>query len=193
MKKILTALLLALFLIAPASPVLANGGEGVVIFGKDFTLEPGEEVEGDLAVFGGNVVLEEDSFVDGTVFVMGGNATVAGEVENELVVFGGNVELESTASIGSDVVALGGQVERAEGAVVEGSVSEGVTTRFFRGPRIVRVVPAPGMVPLETGTRFFFNTIMDIFKAVVTFCPGRQKWWRRLCSLPLCRAWEWVF
>jgi hypothetical protein len=168
MKKMLTAFLLALFLIAPASPVLANGGEGVVIFGKDFTLESGEEVNGDLAVFGGNVVLEEDSFVDGTVFVMGGNATVAGEVENELVVFGGNVELESTASIGSDVVALGGQVERAEGAVVKGSVSEGVTTRFFRGPRIARVVPTPGMVPLETGTRFFFNTIMDIFKAVVT-------------------------
>ena len=39
MKKIITACLLALLLIAPASPVLANGGEGVVIFGKDFTLE----------------------------------------------------------------------------------------------------------------------------------------------------------
>jgi hypothetical protein len=93
---------------------------------------------------------------------------VAGEVDDELVVFGGNVQLKSTAFIGSDVVAWGGQVERAEGAVVKGNVSEGAV---FRGPRIVRVVPfppTPEMVPLETGTRFFFNTMMDIFKAVIT-------------------------
>ncbi len=172
MKKIITACLLALLLIAPAGPVLANGGDGVVRFGEDFTLESGEEVDGDLVVFGGDVVLEEDSFVDGTVFILGGNATVAGEVDNELVVFGGNVELKSTAFIGSDVVAWGGQVERAEGAVVEGNVLTGIPTRFFRGPQIVRVVPfpptPPGVTPLETGTRFFFNTIMDIFKAVIT-------------------------
>jgi hypothetical protein len=171
MKKILTACLLALLLIAPASPALANGGEGVVIFGKDFTLESGEELDGDLVVFGGDVVLEEDSSVDGTVFSMGGNVTVAGEVEQELVVFGGNVELKSTAFIGSDVVAIGGEVERAEGAVVEGNVMGGITTSFFRGPRIVRVVPlppTPGMVPLEAGSRFFFNTIVDIFKAFIT-------------------------
>jgi len=171
MKKILTACLLALLLIAPASPALANGGDGVVRFGEDFTLESGDEVDGDLVVFGGDVVLEEDSSVDGTVFIMGGNVTVAGEVEDELVVFGGNVELKSTASIGSDVVAIGGEVERAEGAVVEGNVVGGITTGFFRGPRIVRVVPlppTPGMVPLEAGSRFFFNTIMDIFKAFIT-------------------------
>jgi hypothetical protein len=171
MKKIITACLLALLLIVPASPVLADGGEGVVIFGQDFTLESGEEVDGDVVVFGGNVILEEDSFVDGTVFVMGGNVTAAGEVDNELVVLGGNVELKSTASIGSDVMAIGGQVERAEGAVVEGNVVGGVTTGLFRAPRIVRVVPlppTPGRLPLETGTRIFFNTMMDIFKAVVT-------------------------
>jgi hypothetical protein len=115
--------------------------------------------------------LEEDSFVDGTVFSMGGNVTVAGEVDQELVVFGGNVELKSTAFIGSDVVAIGGEVEQAEGAVVEGNVVGGVTTGLFRAPRIVRVVPlppTPGRVPFETGTRIFFNTMMDIFKAVVT-------------------------
>ncbi|TEU19631.1 MAG: hypothetical protein E3J21_03210 [Anaerolineales bacterium] len=172
MKKIITACLLALLLIAPAGPVLANGGDGVVRFGEDFTLESGEEVNGDLVVFGGDVVLEEDSFVDGTVFIMGGNATVAGEVDNELVVFGGNVELKSTAFIGSDVVAMGGNVERAEGAVVEGNVSEGVTIRLFPSPPVRPIVPLrptpPGITPLETGTRFFLNTIMDIFKAVIT-------------------------
>jgi hypothetical protein len=171
MKKIITACLLALLLIAPAGPVLANGGEGVVIFGKDFTLESGEELDGDLVVFGGNVVLEEDSFVDGTVFIMGGSATVAGKVDNELVAFGSNVELKSTAFIGSDVVAWGGQLERAEGAVVKGNVLKGVATDFFRGPRIVRVVPfpsTPDIVPLEAGSRFFFNTVMDILKAIVT-------------------------
>ncbi|HID65026.1 MAG TPA: hypothetical protein EYP49_20090 [Anaerolineae bacterium] len=171
MKKIMTACLLALLLIAPAGPVLADGGEGEVIFGKDFTLESGEELDGDLVIFGGDVVLEEDSFVDGTVFIMGGNATVAGEIDDELVVFGGDVELKSTAFIGSDVVAWGGQVERAEGAVVKGNVVGGVTTGFFRGPRIVRTFrfpPTPDRVPLEAGTRFFFNTIMDIFKIIIT-------------------------
>jgi hypothetical protein len=171
MRKILTACLLALLLIAPAGPVLANGGEGMVIFGKDFTLESGEELDGDLAVFGGDVLLEEDSFVNGTVFIMGGSATVAGEVDDELVVFGGDVKLKSTAFIGSDVIAWGGQVERAEGAVVKGNVSEGVTTRLFQGPRIVRVAPlppTPSMVPLETGSKFFFSTMMDIFKTIIT-------------------------
>lgn len=171
MKKIITACLLALLLIAPASPALANGGEGVVIFGKDFTLEAGKEVDGDVVVFGGDVVLEEESFVDGTVFIMGGSATVAGEVDNELVVFGGDVELKSTAFIGSDVVAWGGQVERAEGAVVKGNVLEGVTTGFLPRPPVPPVVPlppTPGVVPLETGSRFFFSTVVDIFKAIIT-------------------------
>jgi hypothetical protein len=171
MKKILTACLLALLLIAPATPALANGGEGAVIFGKDFTLESGEELDGDLVVFGGDVTLEEDSFVDGTVFLMGGSATVAGEVDGELVVFGGNVELKSTALINSDVVNWGGRVEQAGGAVVKGNVLEGVTTGFFQGPKIVRVTSlpsAPSTVSLEAGSRFFFNTIMDIFKAVIT-------------------------
>jgi hypothetical protein len=172
MKKIITACLLALLLIAPAGPVLASGGEGTVIFGKDFTLESGEELDGDLVVFGGDAVLEEESLVNGTVFIMGGSATVAGEVDDELVIFGGNVELKSTALIGGDVVAWGGQVERAEGATVKGTVSEGVTTGFFRGPMIVRTIPStptpPSIVPLKVGSNIVFNTITDIFKAVIT-------------------------
>lgn len=171
MKKVMTACLLALLLIAPAAPVLADGGNGMVIFGGDFTLESGEELDGDLVVFGGNVVLEEDSFVDGAVFIMGGKATVAGEVDAELVVFGGDVELKSTAIIGSDVVIWGGHFERAEGAIVEGSVLEGATIglpRDFRIGRVLRLPPTPSMMPLEAGTTFFFNTVMDIFKAIVT-------------------------
>jgi hypothetical protein len=171
MKKIITAFLLALLLIVPAGPVLANGGEGEVVFGGDFTLQSGEELDGDLVVFGGNVVLEEDSFVNGAVFIMGGNATVAGEVDDELIVFGGNVELKSTAVIGSDLIAWGGQVERAEGAVVKGSVSQGATTGLFRAPKVVPIPPippTPGRVPLEAGTSFFFNTMLDIFKTIIT-------------------------
>ncbi len=171
MKKIITACLLALLLIVPAGPALANGGEGEVVFGGDFTLESGEEVDGDLVVFGGNVVLEEDSFVDGAVFVMGGNATVAGEVDDELVVFGGNIELKSTAFIGSDVVAWGGQVERAEEAIVKGNVVGGVTTGFFRAPRIGRLfrfpfIPSP--VPFKAGLGLFFHAVTDVFKIVIT-------------------------
>lgn len=172
MKKVLTACLLAWLLMAPAKPVWADGGEGAVVFGGDFTLESGKELDGDLVVFGGNVVLEEDSFVKGAVFIMGGDATVAGEVRDELMVFGGAVELKSTAVIGSDVMAWGGHIQRAEGAVVKGRVMEGTAMGFPRGFRFSRVfrfpLIVPNMVPLEAGTRFFFNTIWGIFKAIVT-------------------------
>jgi len=171
MKKIITACLLALLLIAPAGPVLANGGDGVVIFGGDFTLESGKEVDGDLVVVGGNVVLEEDSTVEGTVFIIGGRATVAGAVDNELVVFGGDVELKSTAVVEGDVVIWGGHFEREEGAIVEGNILEGAALGFPRGPRITRVVPVPPIpsrVPLQAGTRLLLTTIMDIFKAIIT-------------------------
>jgi len=170
-KKIrMTACLLALLLLASAGPVRADGGEGAVVFGGDFILESGKELDGDLVVFGGNVTLKGDSFVRGAVFIMGGNAVVAGEVRDELVVFGGAVELKSTAVIGRDVVVVGGHLERAEGAVVKGKVMEGAAFPLsFRFGRVFRFpLTGPNMVFPEVGLRFFFNTVWGIFKAIVT-------------------------
>ena len=148
MKRILLACLLALLMLIPAVPAFAEGpNDGRVIFGGDFTLESGEELDGDLAVFGGNVVLEESSLVDGDVAVIGGRARVAGKVDGDLVVFGGSVKLEPTAVIEGDLVTFGGQVERAEGAIVRGEIVrspgfefEGLTGlwRFRPGPYVPR-------------------------------------------------------
>jgi len=135
-------------MLVPAVPAFAEGpNDGRVIFGGDFTLESGEELDGDLAVFGGNVVLEEGSLVDGDVAVIGGRARVAGKVDGDLVIFGGSVKLESTAVIEGDLVAFGGQIERAEGAIVRGEIVrgpgfefEGLTWgwRFPTGPYVNR-------------------------------------------------------
>ncbi len=159
MRRILIVCLIIISSLLPTITVLAKGPQdGRVIFGEDFTLESGEELDGDLVVFGGDVILEEGSLVDGEVVVMGGSAIVAGEVEEDLVVFGGMVKLEETAVIDGDLVVLGGIVEREEGAVVEGDIIKGLKFglrfptfpfKLYRWPYITY--------------RFFF----DVFKAFV--------------------------
>jgi hypothetical protein len=131
MKKVLLACLLALVLVFSATPVFADGDGGRVVFGGSFTLESGEELNGDLVIFGGSAVLEEDSRVDGNVVVMGGNASVAGEVNGDIVTFGGNVEVRRTAVVDGDLVTIGGNVDRREGAVVRGSEVEGLEFEGF--------------------------------------------------------------
>ena len=106
-------------------PVFADGNGGRIIFGDSFTLESGEELDGDLVVLGGSVVLERRSRVDGNVVAMGGSAKVAGEVEGDLVTFGGNVVLQPTAVVDGDLVTIGGNVQREEGAIVRGNEIEG--------------------------------------------------------------------
>jgi lipopolysaccharide export system protein LptA len=60
MLKTLTLLFLLVLLIAPASPAYAQSGEpGKIVFGDNFTLESGEELNGDLVVFCGNVTVEK--------------------------------------------------------------------------------------------------------------------------------------
>lgn len=121
--RVLAAVLVAVMLLAVASPALAFGGtlpDGKVVFGEDFTLEAGETLDGDLAVFGGDVTLEEESQVDGDAVVWGGNVEVAGTVWGDVAVFGGNVYLAETAVIDGDLMVVGGQVDREEGAQVRG-------------------------------------------------------------------------
>ncbi len=151
MKKTTLALLLVL-LLGPllASPAFAQGGdEGRVIFGQDYTLKSGEELEGDLVVFGGDLTVEgkarldgdavafggdvfiaEGGQVEGDVATIGGQLLVAGEVRNGAVSVGGDIRLDSTAHVGNDVVAVFGQVERSEGAYVGGQVTQGAELRL---------------------------------------------------------------
>lgn len=171
MKKVLLACLLALLLVASATPVFADGDDGKVVFGGSFTLESGEELDGDLVVFGGSAVLERRSQVDGNVVVMGGSASVAGEVDGDVVTFGGNVEVRATAVVDGDLVTIGGNVEREEGSVVRGSEVEGLE---FEG--IPRFWSFPTRFSFDRGvdlwSRFIFNILRDTFVALALAALG---------------------
>lgn len=151
MKRVLVPFLIAVLLsVAVVPPAFAQGDdEGRVIFGQDYTVESGEEIEGGLVVFGGDLTVEAEGRVDGdaVVFggevlveeggvieedlaVIGGSITIAGGVAGDVASVGGNIRLRPTAEVGNDVVAVFGRVERSEGAYVGGQVVEGAELRF---------------------------------------------------------------
>jgi hypothetical protein len=143
--RVVWAALLAMMLLASASPVLAFDGEppGVVV-GEDFTLRDGEVLRDDLVVVGGDVVLEEGSRVDGGVVVWGGSLEVSGEVEGDIVVFGGSVHLTDTAEVDGNVASFGGEVERDPGADLGGQqIIGGPYGEFGRWPIPVPIPRAP--------------------------------------------------
>jgi cytoskeletal protein CcmA (bactofilin family) len=149
MKHKFTALLFTIIAILVfTTPVLAqnpsdrfdpfNDG-GQVIFGRNFTLEAGEEINGDLAVFGGNVTTEPDSTVNGDLAAIGGNLiidgtvngdvgalggqiTIAGTVNGDVGAMGGAISVTDSANVDGDIGAIGGEVNVADGATVTGRV-----------------------------------------------------------------------
>ena len=126
--KSFTLLVLLALLLIPASPVYAQGGEpGEIIFGDDFTLESGEELDGDLIVVGGNVTIEEDADLNGSLIVIGGTVTSDGNVKGEVVVFGGQIQLDEHAVVEGDVTTVGGQLSQAEGAEIKGNIVNNTT------------------------------------------------------------------
>lgn len=136
--------LLAVLFLAPAVPVLADDGDPPqVYFGRDFTLESGERVDGDLIVFGGNVELEAESEVDGQVVAWGGDVEIAGTADGDVVVFGGDIYLAESAVVEGDLAVFGGEVEREEGAVVYGQQTVNPGNWEWDGP-VVRPFPAVG-------------------------------------------------
>lgn len=126
MLKFFGLLIVLTLLLVPPRPVLAQGinpdGDGQIIFGSNFTLESGDTFVGDLVVFGGNVTIEEDAVLNGSLVVIGGTIRSNGEMQGDIVVMGGQVSLEQAALVTGDVVTIGGQLERAEGAEIEGDV-----------------------------------------------------------------------
>jgi len=146
-----TLFILLTLLLVPTSSVYAQGpgpnGEGQVIFGSNFTLESDDTFEGDLVVFGGNVIIEEDASLNGDLVVIGGTITSNGETSGSVIVVGGQVILEEAALVTGDVVTIGGQLERAEGAKIEGDVVNNVAPNItFPNGRIPPTVPdVPGV------------------------------------------------
>jgi hypothetical protein len=83
---------------------------------------------GDVVVLDGTLRLDEGSVVAGSVHVLGGVVVVAGDVDGDITVIGGQLRLEPGAVVRGDAsVSAGGTLDMAEGAIVLGSLSEGLT------------------------------------------------------------------
>ena len=73
--------------------------------------------------FWSDIVVEEGMRVRDAVAI-GGNVTVDGIVEHDAVAVAGSVILGSKALVGRNVVSVGGAIDKAEGAVVRGDLTE---------------------------------------------------------------------
>ncbi len=73
--------------------------------------------------FWSDIVVEEGMLIRDAVAI-GGNVTVDGIVEHDAVAVAGSVILGSKAVVGRNVVSVGGAIEKAEGAVVRGDLTE---------------------------------------------------------------------
>ena len=171
--KILTLfILLALFLMPTRSAQAQGpnpGSGGRVIFGSNFTLESGDTFEGDLVVFGGNVTIEEDSSLNGDLVVIGGTIKSNGETSGSVVVVGGQISLEDSALVTGDVVTIGGQLDRAEGAEIQGEVVNNVAPNVTlpsgrippTEPDAPNVTTPPEVVPPNINVHF--NPFAEFF------------------------------
>jgi hypothetical protein len=94
------------------------------VFGNNLELNPGDEIDGNVAVFGGNVTAPAESKINGDLVVFGGNAEIDGAISGNLAVLGGNIDFGSTALVEGDVAVIGGAANVAEGAIIEGELKD---------------------------------------------------------------------
>ncbi|MBE0683601.1 MAG: hypothetical protein IH589_16960 [Anaerolineales bacterium] len=121
-KNLVSVILLLALLFLPTRSVFAQGpGGDVVLFGQNYTLESGDELNGSLAVFGGNASIEEGAKVNGDVALIGGNLSILGDVNGDVALIGGNLTISGT--IDGDIVIVGGQVLLTETALVDGDIA----------------------------------------------------------------------
>jgi hypothetical protein len=80
-------------------------------------------------VFGGDVNVAGE--VDGNVTVAGGNGIISGTVNGSITALDANLHLESSAYISGSIQVVGGSVKRDMGAVVRGSVDQGINPQHF--------------------------------------------------------------
>lgn len=125
--------LIALFMMAIATPVLAFDGRGgdVVVIEADevieddlyvgaesFTLEG--TVKGDLFVAGSTIVI--NGTVEGDLVAAGQSVVINGVVTDDARIAGAGLQLGKDATIGDDLIAAGASLETRPGSVVEGEV-----------------------------------------------------------------------
>jgi cytoskeletal protein CcmA (bactofilin family) len=126
MNKVFKSLVMLMALAAillPASSAYAQGDPpGRVVVGENFTLESGEELDGDLVVFGGNVTIEEEAEVNGSLVVFGGIIKSDGVINGDVAIMGGQIELGEHAVVEGNVTTVGGQITQDDGAEIKGNV-----------------------------------------------------------------------
>jgi hypothetical protein len=123
--------LLLLVLAVPATAYASGLEDGRVVIGGTYTLESGQVLTGDLVVIGGAGTLKVGSRVAGDVALIGGFLNADGEIEGDVFALGGIVSLGPTLVIHGDLITIGAVVNRAEGALVEGQVTENTFEQGF--------------------------------------------------------------
>ncbi len=123
-SKLLIALLIAVLVatILPVGALAKELREDRIIFGDNYTLRSGDELNGNLVIFGGSAVLEVDSTVFGDVVILGGNLDADGLITGSVISIGGNVDLGDNATVQKDIVVFGSNLDQALGASVQGDI-----------------------------------------------------------------------
>jgi hypothetical protein len=178
--RVLVSLTVALLvgLLLPAVPAVAASeppDDGVVIWNEDYVLAEDEILDGDLVVFNGDVTLESGSRVKGNVVIWSGNAEASGLVGGNLVISNGKVRLEEDAHVEGDVVCSWNcDIQREEGARVDGDIIEGPTLQGFPfadwGERGLRIrVPSRDAKPFWlSGPEQLLKWVFRVVRALVT-------------------------
>ncbi|MGD8996582.1 MAG: polymer-forming cytoskeletal protein [Anaerolineae bacterium] len=179
-KRILVCVTAVLLggLLLPTMPAAAASDlpdDGVVIWNEDYTLAEDETLDGDLVVFNGDVTLESGSRISGNVVVWNGSADVDGAIAGNLVISSGQIQLGEDAYVQGDVVCSWNcDIEREDGARVEGDVVEGPSLRGLPfagwGERGLRVqIPSPEAEPFWlSGPEQVLRWILRIVRSLVT-------------------------
>jgi hypothetical protein len=157
MSNTFKILLLLAVLLAPTMPVHASdgAGQGRLIIGQDFTLGPGQTVDGDLVVIGGTATVEYGGIVQGDIVVLGGSLRLDGQATGNAVVIGGAAAVGPRASVGSDLITLGGNLRHETGAHIGGDVITNLPLAPMSlppiGSRPVPSVPLSSQLPFGAG------------------------------------------
>jgi len=126
-KILISSLLLMILLLAFPSTVFAQADGDKLVVGGSYTLQNGEILDGNLVVLGGTATLEDGSTVTGDVMITGGTLYARGTIEGGITAIGGTVYLQDSAVVMGDVNLASANFNRADSAVIEGTVNYNVT------------------------------------------------------------------
>ena len=168
--KIPSLVLLAMLVFVPMQSAAAKGPsfDGQVIFGQSYTLKNGETLTGDLLVFGGTATLEEGATVNGNVVLFGSTLVVNGEVSGDVAVAGGSVTIGTSAHIHGNLTTVGASLERAEGAQIDGQITNTATSwvgNGNNGNNPVTIIPITPATPAAPSVHINFDPFGPLFNA----------------------------